>query len=215
MDGKLEIAKKSFTPSSIVMNQEGDSGTQIANVNSFHNYQVLSSVIYNCDGIPSPKQYECNPNYFNLFVVESQIQFKERNFEVTKESCLTKYIDSEIKAKHLSLNNESINELKTFPCIFASKNLLDFGKTEENHFAYFGFIDEILPLDEAVKITYHMISPIKQNDLINLMPDLKIKSTELKNEFDETHWTVKSVNIFSVFDTRNINYLPFKIIKKE
>lgn len=215
MDNKLQVSKSSSSIVKTEMNQYGDGSTQIANVSNFHNYQILSSVVFNNDGIPTPKQYECNPYFFNLFVIESQMQFKDNNFEIAKESCLTKYIERELKDKHLSLNNESIKELKSYPCIFASKNLLSFGKTEDTQFAYFGFVDDIHPLDKTIKFSYHMISPIKQNELIKIMNDLKIKSTSMKNEFDETHWTLKDVNIFDVFSKHNINYLPFKITKEE
>ena len=71
---------------------------------------------------------------------------------------------------------------------------------------------------DVVKVTSYASVPTARgsvNDEAVNVGYLNTKNTALKNEFDETHCTVKSVNIFSVFDTRNINYLPFKIIKKE
>ena len=212
---QITIATTSL-PSELNINQPiNELNLNQGTINNNCNTSLIFSVVQTNKGLLKPVQYKYSSSCFNLFVVENDEQFNDGSFEVTKDSSLTKYIDENIKNKYIGLDETSIESIKTYPCIFASRNHLSFGKTDENHYCYFGFIDEILPLDKTIKIKYHMITPIKQNDLIKIMSDLKIKQTSMRNEFDETHWTIKNVDLLGILDNIKINYLPFKKIKEE
>lgn len=173
-----------------------------------NNYPPITVFIQNENGIPLPKVFTYDSSHFNLFVVDDENQFIEKSFCIIKEQALTFAPDKITNDKYKYLTKESIESIKQFPCIFASRNHLT-DTTDENHYAYFGFISDVKVLKDEIKIMYYMIAPIKQLSLLSIMDQLKIIKKHMNNEFNKIHWTIKDVDLLSVLDSNGINYIPF------
>ena len=61
---------------------------------------------------------------------------------------------------------------------------------------------------QSVHIRYSLLTQIPQQRLNEIVSDLQLRHTDLSNEFDTPHWTVKEANLISVFH-RNSIPLPF------
>ncbi|MCI6087142.1 MAG: hypothetical protein MR711_13035 [Selenomonas sp.] len=158
-----------------------------------------SSAGHQQNPLPSePMNHSC----YNLIVLEEE--FLRRDYvTIPNELVFNESISPQLQKRFCRLDASAQAELRSFPCIFASPNRHG-SKTDANHKAHFGIIKGIDKREQSVKISYSLIFDIQQQQLNQIVSDLQIRHSDLSNEFDTPHWTVKEANLLSVFHRNNI-----------
>ncbi|MDR1409784.1 MAG: hypothetical protein LBJ12_05915 [Oscillospiraceae bacterium] len=87
----------------------------------------------------------------------------------------------------------AIERIKLFPSIIASENH-NYGRTNEEHQAFFGRITDIGFEDNGIRLYLQAIYQISQQRLNEI-------------EFDRTHWAIKRVNLLDVLTASGLK--PF------
>lgn len=135
---------------------------------------------------------------YNLFISGYDEAWEYNSYSMEVERCM-EYTSS--KEKYINFEKEEIEELKTYPCIFAYESRL--GKNPS-----FGYITDIQKGTRDVQIHFEKIeikSFLTYNDLETLSIALGIKDFE----FYRTHWAVKNVELDRVLIKRGIDIQPF------
>ena len=126
---------------------------------------------------------------FNVFVLENE-DFKNGVFNLTNGKCLKKHISKENLKRYGKGDPAALAELKTFPCIFATRNL-EYKKTSEYHVALLGRLAEITPQREHIKFSFNVCKEVNQNKLNRNMKYLGMFERDARNELDDEGWSVK------------------------
>lgn len=139
--------------------------------------------------------YGTSHDYYSLFVQMDEQFYESGYFYVNKDRALnttttSDYIRNEINA----LTPEAIERIKTFPAIFCSENH-QYGKTDEDHIAYYGLVTDIKVQDNGIKVYYRVLNPIMQQDLNDHLFDFGIVGNERLNELNNTHWAIKRIDL--------------------
>lgn len=209
MSNELQIAPSSNLPTATTeFSQTGDNNTQIAhaqNVSNTINIIIPSTFNTQMMGTCVHNQLSLNLDYYNLFVIGDE-SFDSGHFIVPKIRALTESIAPELKEQYASLSADAIEEIKTFPALFASENHA-YGKTDDGHQAYFGLILDIKVQDNGIKVYYQALSPIPQQRLNEIGFNLAIKSASFLNELNRTHWTIKRINLIEELRAAGISVL--------
>lgn len=209
MSNELQIAPSSNLPTATTeFSQTGDNNTQIAhaqNVNNTINIIIPSTFNTQMMGTCVHNQLPLNRNYYNLFVIGGE-SFNTGHFTVPKNRALTESIAPALKERYASLTSEAIEQLKTFPALFASENH-DWGDTDAEHWAYFGLVLDIKVQENGIKIYFQLLSRIQQQRLNELAEQLAIKKAPYINELYHTHWTVKKLNLIEELHDAGISVL--------
>lgn len=130
-----------------------------------------------------------NQDKFNVFVLENE-DFKNGVFNLTNGKCLKKHISKENLKKYGKGDPAAFAELKTFPCIFATRNL-EYKKTSEYHVALLGRLAEITPQRGHIKFSFNVCKEVNQNKLNRNMKYLGMFERDARNELDDEGWSVK------------------------
>lgn len=180
------------------MEQHGDRNFQVGEIENFtQNVSVLV--------MPSKKQESraiisdallVNNDYFHLIVVggcspESGV------VTVSKEYALTASTAEEVVTELATLSPEAIEVLKTYPALIMDKNKR-YGRADASQNAVYGFITDIIELDEAVELHFQILNRIPQQTVLGLADSLEIRRAFAWNELDDTHWAVKKVKLTEV-----------------
>lgn len=145
-----------------------------------------------------------NPSHYQLFVIDGEsYQDDVGTFTVQKELALTKCISDELKRKYARLTDDMIEEIKTFPAVFASLNR-DFGCTETDHMASYGVVTKVEKLANVIEISYHILEDIPQQSLNELASFIGLAGVPKYNELNDPHWTIKPVNLIEALKTVGI-----------
>jgi hypothetical protein len=212
MIGDLQIINSKYTSPSTntapVLTQKGDKNTQIYTgvvKNNISNNLVLINQ-YNKSSIhQEPPIF--NTDYYNLFIVDGE-DFFNGYFTVPKELALTESISNELRNKYSTLTDNAMCDIKTFPSIFASTNNY-FGYTDEDHLAYYGYISDIQILKNDIRIYFQILNHIPQQVLNENHKSIGVDGKKAFNEFDETHWTIKNVNLIEKLKNMGIRILSY------
>ncbi|MCB8817092.1 hypothetical protein [Desulfosporosinus shakirovi] len=126
---------------------------------------------------------------YNLLISGYDEAWEGNSYKIDRDRCIkvTQYTSREIADKYGSFGNEEINELKTFPCIFAYENRIDKDP-------YFGYITDIIVRQDGVKITFEktvMDKFLSYQDMNEYRFELDITEWEL----NRTHWAIKDVEL--------------------
>ena len=73
-----------------------------------------------------------------------------------------------------------------------------YGRADASQNAVYGFITDIIELDEAVELHFQVLNRIPQQTVLSLADSLAIRRTYAWNELDDTHWAVKKVKLTEV-----------------
>lgn len=143
-----ELIKKEKTKAPV--EQHADNIYNIDNIKSFqpsiNQFIVISS--NSIPGLPGFKLHERKKSFdhYNLIVYgdDPEVFRQQGHITLEKDRCLVEdaYISPEQKEKYYRLTEENIEELKSFPCIFASENKY-YGKTDNNHYAFVGYLEDV------------------------------------------------------------------------
>lgn len=130
-----------------------------------------------------------NQDKFNVFVLENE-DFKNGVFNLSNSKCLKKHISKENLKRYGKGDPVAFAELKTFPCIFATRNL-EYKNTSEYHVALLGRLAEITPQRGHIKFSFNVCKEVNQNRLNRNMRYLGMFERDARNELDDEGWSVK------------------------
>ena len=124
----------------------------------------------------------------NLIITNNESAWESSPFYLQKDRCLSEYILPDLQANYGSLSNEAIEQLKSFPCIFAYEK----GHKKD---AQIGYIRNITVRQANVRIDFELTpDSIRFNDFVNLTHMLDMGAWE----HNRTHWTIKKVDIAEI-----------------
>jgi len=184
------IAKQPQT----TFSQVGDKNIQIAHAERVNNFIILPMVTRTANNPALLSNLRLNTDYYNLFVIGEEV-FDGSPFIVPRDRALTESTEPDIKAKYATLSEEAIEQIKTFPALFASENRA-YARTDNDHVAFFGVVTDVKKQDNGIKIYYSLISPLQQQRLNELTFKLAIGGTSSFNELNRTHWAIKRINLW-------------------
>lgn len=101
----------------------------------------------------------------------------------------------EIKEQFQVFEEESINRLKLYPCLFMVEN--------EAASSKIGYIDDITLLSQKIKVKYHfdpIFQPIPSGKIFEISLDLGLGKLELYR----THWAIKNVDLLAELKEANL-----------
>lgn len=136
---------------------------------------------------------------YNLLISGGSDTWEGNSTIFDRSRCIkeNEYMSKELAEKYAKLGSEEINELKTFPCIFAYENYVE-------RDPYFGFIIDVMVRREGIKITFEKVNLEKflsYKDLDDLKFELDISEWEL----NRTHWAVKDVELDKVLSDKGVD----------
>ncbi len=188
----------------VTINLPGDGNTLIAHADTVNTRNIFIPVVQT-NGVKLPTRRTINEDYYNLFVIGGEM-FNGDHFIVPKGCALTKSIMPELKKRYAKLDKDAIAEIKTFPAIFANTNH-NYRRADENQVAYIGFVNDVSIQDNGIKVCFHPLFSVSQCRLNELASTLSIKSASAVNEFDNTHWTIKQLNLIEKLHNNGIKTL--------
>lgn len=175
----------------------GDKNLQVAHADNLNN--IINITIINNKNTENSRivksDFSLNIEYYSLFVIDDEI-FNDEYFFIEKERSLTisEGVSPDIFNRFARLNENAILQIKTFPSLFASENH-QYGRTDSDHQAYFGIVNDIKIQENSLKIYFQKLSSIPQQRLNEIAPNLAIKGSSFLNELNRTHWTIKKINL--------------------
>jgi hypothetical protein len=135
---------------------------------------------------------EVDDEYYNLFVTDEKII--NNRLIIHKRRALQ--ANTEIVRELAPLTREVQERIKTFPSLIMQENELFGGLAKPEQEAYFGFVTRIRVQENGyIRIRFRCLAKLNQqaiNDIANYL-DIHVKKGVM--ELNETHWTVKSVNL--------------------
>lgn len=180
------------------MEQHGDRNFQVGEIGNFtQNVSVLV--------MPSKKQESkavisdalmVDNDFFHLIVVGG-CALQNEVVTVSKKCALTASTAEEVVRELAELSPEAIEVLKTYPALIMDKNK-HHGRADASQKAVYGFITDIIELDEAIELHYQILNWIPQQTVLDLSDSLGIRRASAWNELDDTHWAVKKVKLTEV-----------------
>jgi TIR domain len=125
---------------------------------------------------------------YNLFVSGSEDAWNGEPFVVEIGRCVREYTDKKLTEQFGQLDTSNINELRSFPCIFAHE------ESPDQKSPKFGVIREITKRQAKVKIEYEIFELdrfLTVSEFDGLAFELDISGWEM----NRTHWALKDVNL--------------------
>jgi len=207
MNNKLEkIPVDNLPENSTILVQTGEKSVQVAqaqNVNHVVNL-IMPAMSSGSIGIGNPN-VALNMDYYNLFVIGDET-FCDGHFIVPKDRALTECMSQEAKDQFSALGKNAISQIKTFPSIFACENH-GYGKTDDAHQAFFGFITDVKIQDNGIKIYFRPLSTVPQQRLNEIAFKIALQGASAINELNRTHWAIKKVNLIEELKAAGISVL--------
>jgi hypothetical protein len=124
---------------------------------------------------------------YNLLVSGADDAWDGTPFELHLPRCVREYTDTDLREKYSRLGRGEVEELKRFPCIFASEA---FRETDP----LFGVLRDARVRGTTVRIeyeTFELNSFLSHGDFERLAFDLDIQQWEM----NRTHWALKNVRL--------------------
>ncbi len=184
------------------LTQHGNNNTQIAQVNEYNDQSVNNTLVINTIpmqvgmGCVNQVQITFDNNFYNLFVVDD-IDLNGSFFTIPKEKALTESVAKDIRSTLAILSPEAIEQVKSYPAIFASQNK-SYGATDKEHLAYLGFISDVRVERTAIKVFFTKLNAFPQQYINERIADFGLEGVPAYNELDNTHWSVKNLNVVEV-----------------
>ncbi len=168
--------------------------------------EIRKTVIYNqagtsfYDDVPE-KHFDLSTEYYHLIVWGDSAYFGAKHVIIRKDRCLIDLdaLDGEQGAFLHELSEEAKKILMQYPCLLAYRNR-DYGEASEAHRAWIGRITAIKNTRDGIDISFEIddSSAIPQTKLIEHRDELGIRGGENFTELDDSHWTIKKCDLFSV-----------------
>jgi len=135
--------------------------------------------------------------YYNLFVIGGE-KFDKGSFTVPKTKALVESIEPAVKSHFFNLRDDSVVErLLTLPSLFMSENA-DYMRSRPGQKVLFGRIISLEIEPNDVRIFFVADAEISQQSITNISHNLGILSIPGCSELNNTHWTIKQVDLIEV-----------------
>ena len=186
----------------IKVENNADIGSQtIVNIqNMSGNIAAPGQVVYtislngkNSDDVDT-KHIALNSEYYSLLVVNFE-EFQAGRVIVRQNWIWPHIEEPEINELFFKFDDESISRLKKLPCIFSNENYHYHGKARPEQMAHLGVITDIRAQQDEIIIYYNLLMDIAQQQINDLAPFLGLRGRTGITEMNQTHWTVKRVNL--------------------
>lgn len=136
---------------------------------------------------------------YNLFVSGDDEQWKRTVWEIEAVRAVRKgeYTREDIAEKLSALDEASINELKSYPCLFVYEGAW-------NKDAHIGWLNSIKKNGNMIRIEYEFIDPLQRISAAKI-EKLKLE-LDLNNKYEigRTHWAVKDADLFLILKNADI-----------
>lgn len=145
--------------------------------------------------------FTANTNYYSLFVIANEKYNQPYILLDLDRALITAYGTNEVIHNRLaSFSEEAIQEIKTYPAVFAGENYRYCHPDEPNpgpQYAFYGFVTDVKVQDNGKVRVYYQIMPMCSipQDLLNAMIQ----------ELDKTHWSIKNINLIEEMRLKGIS----------
>jgi hypothetical protein len=182
---------------SIDMSQEGNNNVQIGGVSG-----GTINITYNTSpdsdkaalGVSSLTRAPFNREYYNLFVIGGE-KFDNGSFVVSKRQSLTAFIEPEVKKHFFNVrDNGVIEQILSFPTLFMSENP-DYMRSRPTQKVLLGRVTDLELLANDIRISFEASILIFQQNITAASQDLAMLSSPGNSELNNTHWTIKRVDM--------------------
>jgi hypothetical protein len=209
-----QVPLNSVPTNPAVVNQNGGTNVHINNVDNL-NQTVNYNVTYiqsTSDGKRKSVTQKINTDYYNIFVMGGET-FEHNHFLVPKNRALTKgSISDDLYERLASLTPEAIEEIKTFPSLFASENTGNWGNTDPEQMTIYGLVTEIRVQDNGIMIYYQYLNYIPQQKINEFSFELGLGNPRAITVLNKTQWTIKKINLIEALTDIGISVLAPTII---
>lgn len=155
---------------------------------------------------PCINKQQINRTHYNLFVTHS-IDFSKTVcvIDMDPSKALTENTANDVRLEFSTLTDDAISKIKTFPCIFANKNLA-YGSTNEEQVLGLGFVKQVKITKERIGISAEILYTLPQQRINEALLQLDIDGNSSFNELNQTHWSIKKVDLYE-----KLNELGFPV----
>lgn len=192
------------------LNQHGSNGVQIAHADTVHAPTILIGTVQptSAPGLTA-QQHSLSADAYHLFVTNDD-PFEDNRFLVDRCRALNEneYTDEDFVDDFASLSPEAIETLKTYPAIVTTENH-DYGETDEDHLAFWGFLNKIRVRSNGIRITFTPVHPFPLQRLNENAGLFGIEARSRFSELNRNHWALKRVNLLRAFTEAEIPYTPY------
>ena len=145
--------------------------------------------------------------YYNLFVIGDE-QFATGSFTVAKDTALVTYIEPEVKKKFFRIRSSSVvRQILTLPSLFMSENR-DFKESRPGQKAILGRVTDIEIKTNDIKISFELEIQLFQQVITDISQSLGISGNPGLSELNNTHWTIKQIDLLQVLADAGIIAIP-------
>lgn len=210
MKNELQQVPLSNLPANTaIVNQNGETNVHVNhtdNINQTVNYN-FTYIQRTSDGKKKSVTQKLNTEYYNLFVMKGET-FEHNHFLVPKNCALTKgTISDDLFERLASLTPEAIEEIKTFPALFASENTGYWGNTDPEQQTIYGLVTGIRVQDNGIMIYYQDLSFIPQQKINEISFELGMGTPRAITTLNTTRWTIKKINLIEALTDARISVL--------
>ena len=149
-----------------------------------------------------------NREYYNLFVIGSE-DFKNGTFSIPKTMVfIVEYIEPKVKKRFSKLRDDNvIEQILSLPSLFMSENK-DYLKSYPGQKALFGRVTELVIDSNDIKIAFEANIQIIQQNITDISHSLGIIGNPGYSELNNTHWTIKQIDLIKVLTDAELLPLP-------
>jgi len=143
-------------------------------------------------------------DFYNLFVIGGE-KFKSGVFTVPRTMVfMAEYIEPEVKKRFLKLRDDKIVEqILSLPSLFMSENK-DYMKSRPGQKTLFGRITDLTIEPNDIRISFEADIQIFQQSITDISHDLKIVANPGNSELNNTHWTIKRIDLLKVLAEKGL-----------
>ena len=210
MKKELQQVHSSIVPANpTTVNQYGDKNVHVDhadNINQTVNFN-FTYIQRSPNGRRESVTQKISTDYYNLFVISGET-FEHDHFLVPKDRALVKgTISDDLFERLAALTPEAIEEIKTFPALFASENTGYWGKTDPEQQTIYGLVREIRTQDNGIMIYYKDLNFIPQQKINELSFELGMGRPRAITSLNTTRWTIKKINLIEALTDAGISIL--------
>jgi hypothetical protein len=151
---------------------------------------LLSHLEFNATVVQTNDQTMISNTLYNLFVSYNVDEWNGMPWLVDASRCISanEYTNPELVEKFSALDENAINFLKSYPCLFCYESV-------HKKDPAFGYITSVIKRQGKVRVEYEII---QREDFLTYasLERLKFELDISPLELNRTHWAIKKVNLF-------------------
>jgi len=139
-----------------------------------------------------------NREFYNLFVIGGE-KFDSGSFSVPKTMVfMAEYIEPEVKKRFMKLRDDKvIEQILSLPSLFMNENK-DYLKSFPGQKALFGRVTDLTIKQNDIRISFEADMRIYQQSITDISYNLKIIGNPGCSELNNTHWTIKRIDLITI-----------------